>query len=187
MADAKKLETKFTERQWITGYQEHGDHSAACDAEAERFLQTWLNRRNDINAHTNLPATAQLAENLATNPACTDPLSLTATAMNSLARADKATRLEAALSGFEHSQYNGYVRLFAALQLRESVAGQTDRVAALDAKALTFFREALGDGSFTATEQEVCAEKIMYAWSKNFFLQNGPATARRGAGRGQNL
>ncbi|HXD00568.1 MAG TPA: DUF4339 domain-containing protein [Verrucomicrobiae bacterium] len=185
MAEAKKIEARFTERQWITGYQEHGDHSAACDAEAEQFLRTWLDRLNDVDTHTNLPATAQLAENLATNPACADPLLLAATAMNSRGWSNKTMRLELALNGFENSKYNGYVRLFAALQLRESVAGQTDRVTALDAKALTFFREALGDGSFTAAEQEVCAEKIMYAWSKNFFLQNGPATvqAARDAGK----
>jgi hypothetical protein len=184
-AYCRKLDVKFGERQWITGYQEHGDQSAACDAEAQQFLQTWLDRLSDVDAHTNLPATTQLAGNLATNPACTDPLLLTAVAMNSSTQVDKTTRLEAALSGFEHSQYNGYVRLFATLQLREAVGSQKDRTAALDAKALTIFREALGDGSFTAAEQEVCAEKIIFGWSKDFFSQNGRAAAQaaRDAGK----
>jgi hypothetical protein len=177
-ADAKKRELENRQREWVAGYLVHGDHSAACDAEGEQFIRTWIDRLYGLDAHADLPATRRMAENLATNPACTDPLLLTAMSMNTTTWGERTNWLELAAKGFEHSEYNAYVRLFATLELAAAVSNQPERVAALDAAALPLVRESLVDGSFTAADQEQCAVVFVSGWGKDFFSRNGQAVSQ---------
>lgn len=177
-AAVQKRARKFRERQWLEGYKQHGLRSEPCYAEVQQFLGTWISRNYSNDAQTNLPPDQDWAEKLAAAPGCNDPLALTVIAVNSAKRQDKIKRLEDALNGFQNSQHTGYPKFYAAVMLATELGSQSSRVAALDASALQFLKQALTDGSLNAQDQAELAEIFINTWGHNFFNRNHAEVCR---------
>jgi hypothetical protein len=163
---------EFRARQYIEGYRKNGRRDQPCDAEAIRFLETWLAwTYADSN---NVPSPQSMADKLVAEPGCDDPLVLTiAGAVSQDSRVEQARRLEAALAGFDQSQHKAYPKFYAAVSLANDSSRQASRVVEMDHRALEYFKEALADGSFEPGDEPELAEVFINSWGYNFLYRSG--------------
>ena len=172
-ADVRKRAREFRVRQYVEGYRQNADHSAAWDAQAQQLLASWI--AYNYGGETNLPSPQTLSDKLAALPGCEDPLILTVTAANAIEVHEKIRRLERALTGFEKSRYKGYPKFYAALTLASELGDRSGRLTSLDDAALKHFKAAFSDGSFEPRDEEDLAEIFINGWARGFLRRNGAA------------
>lgn len=184
-ADVRKRAKAFRVRQWLDGYRERGQRDQPCDADAVQFLETWIAQNYDGVAHTNGPSVQELGRRLADAPACADPLVLTVAGINSLELHESIRRLERALNSFDQSKHRAYPKFYATVSLARGLAGNSARVSALDAAAVTLLKEAFADGSFLPDDQADIGELLLNGACDEFFKRNGASVSRvpRAAGK----
>lgn len=177
---------EFRVRQYVEGYQQRGDRNVATDALALGLVENWIACNYGGTVNTNLPSLAELGDKLAGNPACTDPLVLTAAAVNGVELHEAIRRLERAVSGFENSKHLGYPKFYATVTLRgKMINDREDRQPVLDALALKRFKESLTDGSILPGDQAEMAELLVMGWARNFFDWNSTAVIAAVKERGE--
>lgn len=164
-----KRAKEFRVRQWLEGYRERGQRDQPCDAEAVRFIEAWIAHNFDTPPATNAPSPHELSNQLAADPACTDPLVLTVAAVNSLELHESVRRLERALRGFEQSRHRAYPKFYATVRLADTLVNQPDRRAELDLSAAKLFKECFADGSFLPRDEAEIAEILANGWGERFF------------------
>jgi hypothetical protein len=184
-ADARKQNREFYLRQYLDGYEKRGQRNPACDGRAIQLIQSWTARNYGLPGVTNLPGPVQLGDELATNPACTDPVVLTAAGVNAVEWHEAVRRLERAVGGFENSKHKAFPKWFATVTLAGKLNDDPARVAKLDAAALPHFKESFADGSFTPGDQPIIADILVLEWGNGFFKRNAAAivSAARDAGK----
>ena len=169
----------FRVRQWLEGYKQRGDRNPAYDALALKFLEAWIAQNyGDRRATTNSPDVQALAEQLATNAACKEPLLLAAAAANSIELHEATHRLERALSGFEQSHHRAYPKFYAAVTLATDLRDEPSRVSALDRSALDYLRDGFTDGSFQPEDQAELAEILINGWGSAFYARHAGSVVR---------
>jgi hypothetical protein len=174
--DAAKTGLEFRMRQYVTGYLERGERNAACDRLALGFLTNWIACHYNGTVDTNLPTLAAMSNELANNPACTDPLVLTVAAVNTEELHEAIRRLESALKGFQNSKHLAYPKFYAAIFLGDKlIHDKADRLPVLDAQALQYLQAALTDGSIRPEDQAEIAEILILGWGNGFFDRNDEA------------
>lgn len=160
-ADAAKRARDFRMRQYLDGYLSRGQRNPACDSDAQELIKGWIALNFGGADATNSSSPRELADKLAANPECTDPVVLTVAAVNSGTQTEKVRRLERALKGFENSNHRSYVKLYAAVTLATELAEQPDRRAAFDGTALQYLENSFVDGSFEVEDQPEIAEILI--------------------------
>ena len=172
---------EFRLRQYVEGYKLRGERNPATDARALGYLQNWVGCNFNGPVDTNLPPLDQLADELAANPACTDPLVLTVAGVNAINLFDSIHRLDRAVKGFEHSQHLAYPKFYATVmladKLREKRDDDTLRLAILDKLAVQRFSEAFADGSIRPADQPEVAAALVGGWGDSFMGRNSAALA----------
>jgi hypothetical protein len=177
-AEVQKQGREFRLRQYLEGYQLRGEHNPACDAEAVALIKNWIACNYGGTVDTNQPPLAELSDRLATNPACADPLVLTAAAVNTVELHEAIRRLERAVNGFEHSKHRAYPKFYATVVLADKLfSDRADRVPVLDTLALQRLKEAFADGSIRPEDQAEIADILIMDWGDDFFSRNATAVA----------
>jgi hypothetical protein len=175
-ADVVKSDREFRLRQYVEGYKLRGERNPECDALALGLVSNWIACNYDGAVDTNLPPLSELSDRLANDPACTDPLVLTAAAVNAVELHEAIRRLEHAVKGFEHSKHLGYPKFYATVTLATKlIQDKTDRLPVLDAQALQYLKESLTDGSIRPEDQADIAEILVNGWGRSFFDRNATA------------
>jgi hypothetical protein len=175
-ADVQKKNRAFRVRQYLEGYKLRGERNPACDAEALGLIGNWIACNYNGTVDTNLPSLAELSDRLATNPACTDPLVLTVSAINTVELHEYVRRLERAVAGFEHSQHKAYPKFYATVVLANKlITDKSNRLPVLDALALQRLRESFADGSIRPEDQADIADTLIFRWGDGFFSRNAAA------------
>jgi hypothetical protein len=173
-ADATKRKREFRVRQWIQGYKERGDHTQPYDADAALFLQAWVAENYGGPNPAKTQSAEELANKLAANPSCNDPLILAAAAATSIEMHEKARRLERAVKGFEHSKYKAYTKFDATVELA-SMLDDRVRIAQLDSSAISLFQQCLTDGSIGPGDQQEIGEILINGWASGFYTRHSEA------------
>jgi hypothetical protein len=187
-ADVKSEERAFRVRQYIDGYMSRGERSAEYDDEVLNFFTNWISQNYGGPMNTNLPPVSEMADKLANNPDCTDPMVQTITAINSEELHEENRRLERAVKNFEQSRHLGYPKFFATVMLARQLINDRDgRRQDLDAQALKYFQEALSDGSITPNDQQIIADLLVNGWGSGFFTRNASAVYTTVQGRGKDF
>jgi hypothetical protein len=172
-ADRLKRGHEFRERQYIDGYKLRGERNDKVDARSLELLQGWVAANFGGEANSDAPALQSLANQLAGDANCTDPVVLTAAAVNSAEVHEAVRRLERAANGFENSQHRAYPKFFTTVLLGNKIfADRTDRLPVLDATALQYLKTALTDGSVQPSDQAEVGEILIGGWANNFFTRN---------------
>lgn len=174
-ADVQKSRREFRLRQWLEGYKLRGERDPACDAQALGLIGNWIASNYGGQVDTNLPSITKLSDMLAADPACTDPIILTAAGVQSVELYEGIRRLERALSGFENSRHKAYPKFYATVTLAGKLSDNPRRVSALDASALQLLGEAFKDGSLLPKDQAQIADILVNGWADNFFNRNRTA------------
>ena len=169
----RKRGRAFRVRQYVEGYRKYGPHDAAWDGEATQLMDAWI--AANYGGPTNLPSPQVLGDKLAAQPACNDPLVLTAAAANAVEYHEKLRRLERAVAGFDQSRYPAYPKYYATVTLATELGSQSLRVRPLDQRAMQYFKQAFTDGSFEPGDEEEIAEILVNGWAHSFFGRNGAA------------
>jgi hypothetical protein len=174
-ADVRKIRKAFRIRHYVDAYDKQGRHDQRWDADARRYLQAWLNQNFDDTAPGAFSADVEnLGRKLASDPACDDPVVLTAVAAGGVEYYDTVSRYERAVAAFTNSPYKAYPHFFATVMLAHQLANQPKRVASLDQSALRPCRECLRDGSVREEDQPDLAENLMNGgWGASFFYRHG--------------
>jgi hypothetical protein len=162
---------QFRVRQWVEGYRNNGQHTAAWDHDAADLMESWV--ASYFGGATNLPSPQVLGDKLAADPSCDDPLVLTGAAANAIELHEKIRRLERATDVFGKSHYKAYPRFFATVELSEELGNRSTGVPGLDQKAVGFFKQAFTDGSFQLDDEEEIAELLVNGWANRFFKRQG--------------
>jgi Na+-transporting methylmalonyl-CoA/oxaloacetate decarboxylase gamma subunit len=184
-ADAMKIAREFRVRQFIEGYKTHGDRNPKIDAVALKLLDDWIAANYDGNSNTNQAALAAISDQLANDPACTDPLLLTVTSVNAVELHEADRRLERAVKGFENSKHSGYPKFYASVMLSDKlVHDREDRRPVLDAQSLQDLKDAMTDGSIRPDDQAQIADVLITKWANGFFIRNQRALFSMVQGRG---
>jgi hypothetical protein len=177
-ADAQKRGKEFVTRQWLDGYEQRARRNAEDDNEIIQFLRTWIDYNYDGPQATNSTSLGPMAEKLAADTNCTDPLVLTIVALNSIELHEAVRRLERAVNTFPDSDHKAYPRFYATLMLASYENNQPDRVRKLDSSALVLFQKCFADGSFLPKNQQVIAELLVNASGYDFFYRNAAAVCQ---------
>jgi hypothetical protein len=171
-ADLVKSQGEFVQRVWVGGYRLRGAHEPAYHDLGVRFLEEWAKFVSSGDDATNWSAVSELGNQLATNPACQEPLLLTLAADNSNEGFERIRRYDRALAAYEKSKHLAYPRLYAAQHLAALVSNNGDRVHALDAASVTLLGQALKDGSLLPADQVRLAELLLDGWGERFLKRN---------------
>jgi hypothetical protein len=174
-ADVRNRAKEFRVRQYLDGYRKDGRREQSWDTEAQQFIESWIVSNYGGPENTNALSARELGDRLAANPACNDPLVLTAAAAESIEVHEKIRRLERALAAYPNSRYKAYPRMFATVSLASELGNQKERLSALDNSAVQLFKDALGDGSFGPQDEPELAQVLIAGWGRNFFKRNGAA------------
>ncbi len=185
--DVQKRAHAFRTRQWLDGYRQQADRSQPCDAAALRLIETWIDSNFGGPRATNFGVLQTMANQLADDPACRDPLILTVTAVNVRYGPEQIRRLERALAAFDGSKHKAYPKWYAQVTLAGYLTGQRERVTALDEAALDSFRQALADGSLRAEDQSEAADILLADWGTGFYNRNRDAVGAIVAGAGKSF
>ena len=187
-ADVKRDEREFRVRQYIDGYLARGERSAQYDSDVLNFFTNWISSNYGGPMNNNLPSVAAMADKLANNPDCTDPMVQTIAAINCEELHEKNRRLESAVKNFESSRHLGYPRFFATATLAKELINDRDvRTRELDAPTLKYFQEALADGSITPKDQQIIADLLINGWGSSFFTRNANAVCKTVQGQGKDF
>lgn len=170
--DVQKRALEFRIRQWVEGYEKRGRRNPACDAEADRFIRVWLARDYGGPDATNTLSLETESDRLANDPACTDPLVLTAAADKSLNYYDCVHRFERALAAYPGTAHRSYPKLYATVRLMGQLSDRSDQAGALDTSALELLPKCFADGSFTPGDQQEIGEILVNGWGHTFFEHN---------------
>jgi hypothetical protein len=173
-ADVLKRSREFRVRQYSDAYQKYGDHSTAWDSDARQLLESWL-ALNYGGGTSNLPSAQLLADKLAADPGCSDPLVLTAAAANASSIHERIRRFERAVAAFSNSPYPGYPKLYATVMLATDLGARSPRLRSLDAAALGYLGQALGDGCLEPRDEQDLADILVEGWGHTFFQRNATA------------
>lgn len=169
-AAVRAQQRAFRERQYLQGYEQRGERNPACDAEALVFLRAWIASNFPAPGETNEVSVEKLGDQLAANPACTDPLVLAAAGVTASELFEGIQRLERAVRGYEGSKHRAYPKLQATIALTEKLLeNKEDRLPVLDGAALGHLREAFRDGSFQPGDQAELGELFVGGWAGEFF------------------
>jgi hypothetical protein len=169
IADERKRGGAFRRHVWLEGYETNGQRNRPCDADVVRLIETWI-EVNFGDSSTNAPDISSLADQLAANPGCDDPLALAVTGLVASELHEKKRRLEKAYAGFQNSRHKAYPKLIAAVELIESESNP-DRVRELFNNAGRWLNECFADGSFRPEDQPEVAEIFLHRWGYNFFYR----------------
>jgi hypothetical protein len=180
----KRTERAFRDRQWVEGYRLRGNHDQPCDKEVIPFLTAWLDLNYSTTPVTNGVDVTRWADKLAENPACNEPLLLTAAGGQSVEVFEAIRRYEKALKLFPSSRHLAYPQWNAGLQLADHLSDK-GRIAALDATSLKLFEQCFKDGSFRPEDQGEIGKILLDAWGAGFFNRNDDAVAKVAEGTGQ--
>lgn len=174
--DVQREQREFRIRQYIRGYQLRGQRNPECDLLAQQFLTNWIAYHYGGKMDTNQPSLTELADRLANDPACQDPLVLTLAGVEAAELHESGRRLERAVKGFENSNHRGYPKFYATVTLADKlVHNQADRLPVLDAQSLQYLKAAFSDGSFQPGDQADIAETLINGWGSGFRNRNGLA------------
>lgn len=190
IADLRARHLAFRLRQYVEAYEKRSEHSPEYDTDARGLIGNWIGSNYGGPVDTNLPPLRVLADRVASNPACNDPLAILVAGVNTDDRThDFMTRMERAMSGFEHSRHLGYPKFYAVVMYIERAGGShPERIAPLDAQALGYLHDTLTDGSLIPGDEQEMAEILLTGWAKNFFQRNDDAvieTARKAGKRSE--
>lgn len=186
-ADAVKADREFRMRQYVEGYKARGERNAQSDTLALGLVENWIASNYNGTVDTNLPPLQELSNRLANDPDCTDPVVLTAAAVNAVELHEMIRRLERAVKGFQDSKHLGYPKFYATVTLAEYVIDdKTDRRPVLDAQALQHLQAALTDGSIRPEDQAQIADILIFGWGRGFFDRRAEAVYSmvQGLGKG---
>lgn len=173
-ADVVKTKREFRVRQYLDGYKLRGQRNPECDVRALGMISNWIACNYDGVVDTNLPPLSDMANQLANDTNCTDPLVLTVAAVNTVELHETVRRLERAVKGFQNSRHFGYVKLYATEMLAEKlIHDQADRLPVLDAQSLQYLQEAFSDGSIRPKDQPEIADILISGWGQAFLYRNG--------------
>jgi hypothetical protein len=163
----------FRVRTYLDGFRDRGEHHSETDALATGLLSNWIACNFNGTVNTNLPPLDILADQLATNPACTDPLVQMVAAINSVELHEGNKRLERAVKAFDGSKHRAYPKFFGVVTLAGKIIDdREDRIPVLDASALKYLRQSLADGSVTTNDQPLVGETLVHDWGRQFFDRN---------------
>jgi hypothetical protein len=172
--DIRKHGKEFRLRQYLEGYKKYGRHDQPCDADAFKLIESWIVLNYGGDQVENLPSPELLADKLAAQPGCDDPLVLTVAAANSNEVHEKIRRLERALAGFQKSSnHKAYPKFFATVTLANEMGSQSQRIPGLDSGAVQHFRAAFSDGSFQPQDEPELADILVTGWGSSFFERKG--------------
>jgi len=179
-AEVQKKREEFRERQFLEAYQKFGRHDSPADADGERLIRSWIIYYYGAPAErTNLPLLPELSDKLASDPACNDPVVLTAAGACSVELHEEARRFERAVAGFQNSKYPGYPKFYATVILSgKLIKNRVDREPELDAAAVQYLKQALDDGSASPEDQDDIADALVFGWGQQFFDRNAPAVCQ---------
>jgi hypothetical protein len=163
---------EFRKRQYLEAYKQNADHSSPTYATGLEFIEAWIAKNDTTTVHTNLPDVTALADKLATNPQCTDPIVLTIAGIEGIENFEAIRRLERAMAGFEKSSYKAYPRFYAAVTLAGKYGSDSPQRKTTDAAAVKALHEAFTDGSFLPKDQPEIGDKLIYGWASGFFDRN---------------
>jgi GYF domain 2 len=170
LKDVRRHGREFRVRQWLEGYKERGGRNQACDAAALEFLQEWIDANYaDSDHRASKLSVTELADRIAANSACKDPLVLTIAGATGIEVFENRRRLELALANFPQSRHRAYPKFYATLLLARDLSDNSGRSAALHSSALALLKEAFKDGSIQAQDQAEMAEIFISTWGKKFF------------------
>jgi len=180
---AKMLEQRreFRVREFVESYEKYSEHNPAYDADALQLLKSWIDSSYSGEDQTNSVALVEMSDKLAANPACNDPLALTATGSIASELHESVRRFERALKAYEHSPYHAYARFCATVALANDLARLqpgSDRVRELDSSAKQLLKKALEDGSIQPGDQSEVAVILMDGWGARFFDRNATMVTR---------
>jgi hypothetical protein len=170
--DEQKRAREFRLRQWLAGYEQHGERNPKTDAEAEAYIRAYVAHYYGGPDETNKLSLADESARLANNPDCTDPLVLTVAADERLNYFDAVNLLERALAAYPNSKHSAYPRLYATIKLISHLEKKSDRTRELQAAALKLLPKCFSDGSFTPGDQQEMAEIFVNGWASTFFKDN---------------
>ena len=176
VADVNKTAREFRIRQYLDGYKLRGQRNPECDALALGMISNWIACNYGGVVDTNLPPLSDMGNRLVNDTNCTDPLVLTAAAVNTVELHETIRRLERAVKGFQDSRHLGYPKFYATESLADKlIYDQADRLPVLDKQGLLDLQDALSDGSIRPEDQPIIAEILIFGWGQDFLSRNGPA------------
>ena len=171
--DVEKINREFRIRQYLDGYKLRGERNPECDALALGMISNWIACNFGGVVDTNLPPLPVMADQLAEDTNCTDPLVLTVAGVNAVELHEAIRRLERAVKGFQNSRHLCYPKCYAVEMLvGRMIYDKDDRMPVLDAQALEYFHDAFTDGSFQPGDQPLIAEIFVSGWGSPFFNRN---------------
>lgn len=177
-AIVQKQFREFRIRQWVDGYEERGERHAKCDAEADLFIRTYVDRNYGGPEATNSMSLEDESDKLANDPNCTDPLVLTVAGDENVNLFNSMHLFERALAAYPNSKHKAYPKLYATVKLAGLLGQRSDRTGELETSALQLFKQCFSDGTFTTNDQQEIAEILITGWGDNFFEQNGASICR---------
>lgn len=172
VAEVQKRARQFRIRQWMDGYEKRGRRNPECDAEADRFIQTYIDSNYGGPKATNSAFLEGESDKLDNDPSCTDPLVLTVAADESLNLYDSIRRFDRALAAYPESLHKAYPRFYATVRLTGELEKGSDRIGALDTSALQLLPKCFADGSFTPADQQEIANIFADGWGTSYFERN---------------
>jgi hypothetical protein len=156
--DANRRDREFVTRQWLDGYEQRGQRNPECDAEAIRFLESWIASNYGGDATTNKMSLEEESDKLAGDPDCTDPLLLTVAAINNVNFFQANHSFKHALAAYPGSRHRAYPQLYASLMFAAQLDQHPDQADDLQQSALPLLSKCFVDGSFTPADQREIAE-----------------------------
>jgi len=172
-AGTQKQTRDFLVRQFVDGYDTSGSRNPACDTQSIQLIKAWIAEKYGPSVDTNSPGAVALADDLATNPACADPVVLTVAGINSVEWHEGIRRLQLAVKGFENSKYKAFPQFFATVTLADKFDNYSPNVGTLDQSSLKELKESFMDGSLRSEDQSSIGEILVFGWGKSFFERNG--------------
>ena len=171
-ADANKRKRAFLTREWLAGYEQHGQRNPECDAETMRFLNRWIASEGGNDTPATHAWLGEESDKLAGDPHCTDPLVLTIAGQNNVNLFQARHCYERALAAYPGSQHLAFPQFVAHIGLAAQYDHDSPRIGELYTAALPLFSKCFADGSFTPDDQQEIAEILVNGWGSRFFQTN---------------
>jgi hypothetical protein len=163
----------FRSREYLEAYKTFGRRNAPCDAEAVKFLEAWITTMYGKPLPTNSPSLQTMANKLAAQVGCDDPVVLTIAGAVCNEGFETKRRFEKAVAAYAGSKYKAYPQFYATVGLGNQFNRDSGRWTELDRQALNLLKKALADGSLTPADSPDLAESFVNGWGSGFFKRNG--------------